>query len=100
MRIRNMSNDESQCAEQAKADHDCMEVIAMENGRFLNYLAKCRKDCSQFHASALAILIAYSALQSILDADGPEWARRALKAVEESMEDAIKLHGVENETRH
>jgi hypothetical protein len=84
----------------AKVSHDCTKDVAVQNARFVNYLAKCRGDCSPFHANLLAFVVAHSALQSILDADGPEMARGALKGCGDLLEDAIKLHGVENGTRH
>jgi hypothetical protein len=65
----------------AKAGHDCTKDVAVKNASFLNYLPKCRGDCSPFHANLLAFVIAHSALQSILDADGPEMARGALKVL-------------------
>ena len=81
----------------AEADHDCVEEIAVLSKRFVNHLAKCREDCCP---SLLAREMASAALRFILDADGPEAARRSLVSIGKDLEVEIKFHGIENGTRH
>ena len=92
-----MSKEVSPRRKRANADHDCIEDVDVLTERFLS---ECREDCGPEHAHHLALEMASAALRFILDADGPEDARGALVSIGKILEVEIKLHGIENGTRH
>jgi hypothetical protein len=91
-----MSKEVSRRRKRANADHDCIEDVAVLTESFLSNLAECRKGCCPDHAHYLATEMASAALRFILDADGPEAARRSLVSIGMILEVEIKFHGIED----